>query len=273
MPESTRVLVFGSSGSGKTSMLVELTGENRPVGDGVLGVTTFNTSPFNAVERNGKTYVFFDTAGLNESDAGKVPGKQALKGLVKLLRDSKDGYNLLVHVIRILPRNTDLWKKNHDFFVNVVADKKIPTLLVFTGCEDFDPMYQWLANNEQDLRKLGLRNNGAVCSCFHQPKASGGRAAMDKIYSSLRKESGSSVWKSIEKIALDVPYVIYKGESQFVVVLKKAVNWLARLVFPKKTVFEINAAVRQLLLAMGFTVDEAAHFAEKGEFPAEIEKS
>lgn len=266
MTSSTHVLVFGSSGSGKTSMLVELTSEKRPVGDGVLGVTPFGTAPFKPVQRDDKTYVFFDTAGLNEGDVGKVPGKKALKALVNLLRDSKDGYNLLIHVIRTLPRNTDLWKKNHDFFINVIANNKIPVLLVFTGCEDFDPISLWYTQNANDLAKLDLKSNGIVCSCFHQPKDGGGRLAMEEIYNLLRKDSGKTVWQSVKSLALLDPYVIYKDETQFLVVLKKVANWIVRSLFPKKVGFVINEAIQQLLRAMGFTNEEAQHFAEKGEF-------
>lgn len=269
MASITRILVFGSSGCGKTSMLIELTGEKRPVGDGIVGVTTFKTSPFKPVERNDTTYVFFDTAGLNENDTGKVPGKEALKGIVKLLRDSKDGYNLLIHVIRVLPRNTDLWKKNHEFFVHAIAGNKIPVLLVFTGCEAFDPMSLWRTQNLKDLKKLGLKGlerKGIVCSCFHQAKARGGRRDLDEIYNVLRKESGEAVWASIATCALEDPFVIYTDETQFAVVMKRAVNWFARLFFPEG-VFTINEAIQKLLRAMGFTETEAQHFAEKGEFP------
>ncbi len=198
MEKSVRILVFGSSGAGKTSMLMELTGEEKPVGDGVLGITTFNTSPFEAIQRNHNIYKFLDTAGLNESDKGRIPEKQALRRLVKLLRDSKEGYNLLIHVIRALPRNTALWQRNHEFFGDVICQKRIPVLLVFTGCEDSDPMTLWQEENAKALEQLGLKGAATVCSCFCQPKDRGGRQAMEEIVGPLRKESARSVWEAIE---------------------------------------------------------------------------
>ena len=90
-----RVLVFGRSGVGKTSMLNYILGLSMPVSGGVKGCT-FETAV--AVPVQNTEYIFFDTAGLNESSRGRVPSVQAISDLIRFLKASRDGFNLLVMV-------------------------------------------------------------------------------------------------------------------------------------------------------------------------------
>lgn len=70
-PENTRnVVVFGSSGVGKTSLVNGLTGQNLEVGGGSRGVT-FGCKHVPA-SYNGNDYDIIDTAGLNEAEGGTV---------------------------------------------------------------------------------------------------------------------------------------------------------------------------------------------------------
>ena len=40
---------------------------------------------------------------------------------------------------------TKLEQDNYDFFVNTICARRIPVLLVVTGCENLEPMSLWQA--------------------------------------------------------------------------------------------------------------------------------
>lgn len=95
-----RVVVFGSSNVGKTSMLNELTERNNKVSSGAIG-TTFSTEKFPICEQNGVFYEFFDTAGLNETEGGLVSQEEACDNIFNLIVECTQGFNLLILVVRI----------------------------------------------------------------------------------------------------------------------------------------------------------------------------
>ena len=97
-----RVLVFGATGTGKTSVCNVLTGHNRPTSNGPLGQTS-KTHRYNGFNTHDIRIEIIDTVGLHESDLGTVPAEKAVLQLVELLENSKDGFNLLIHVVRGRP--------------------------------------------------------------------------------------------------------------------------------------------------------------------------
>jgi len=191
-----RILVFGSSGVGKTSMLNQLTipNEARPTSDGAV-VTTFNTEPLPLFQHQGVTYQFFDTAGLNEAEGGgsTVQPQEAVSNLVSLLKNSREGFNLLIFVTRgkILGSTKD----NYDLFVRALTNYLIPVICVVTGCEGTDPMTDWVAQNQQHFTHKGLVFHEMVATCFqvHQMKQ------LEGIFKTMREESAGRVWNAIEQ--------------------------------------------------------------------------
>ena len=133
-----RVLVFGGTGTGKTSLCNTLTGRSRPTGNGARGVTA-KSHLYNPFEYQGRKIKLFDTVGLHESSFGTVPAEQALGHLVDLLTKSKDGFSLLIHVTRA-SRITKEQEEDYKFFVEKMTQGNIPVLLALTGCENEDPM-------------------------------------------------------------------------------------------------------------------------------------
>ena len=90
-----KILVFGASGMGKTSMINLLTGQTNEVGNGSLQGCTFETKEI-SVTKNEKLYIFTDTVGLNEACGGaKVIAADALLALMRLIKKAKDGFNWL----------------------------------------------------------------------------------------------------------------------------------------------------------------------------------
>lgn len=96
-----RVLIFGSSNVGKTSLCNALTGGNRPTSDGAAGCTFKSHSTL--VTYRGVRYELIDTVGLNETDGGTVQSAEAMQNLLALLKSTKDngGYVVLLSILSL----------------------------------------------------------------------------------------------------------------------------------------------------------------------------
>ncbi|PSB05256.1 GTPase domain-containing protein [Merismopedia glauca] len=250
MSQTIRVLVFGTTGTGKTSLCNALTGENQKVSNDALGVT-FKSYTYEEVEiSEGKSLIITDTVGLNESARGSVPSRDAVKALIKLLQDSKEGYNLLIQSFRI-PRITQAEENNYEFFVKTISGSKIPTILVASGCENLEPMSKWKEENGNTFERMGLEYKDIICSCF----ASGGRLA--SVYDELRDESRQAVIEAIEAYATVEPVKLYTTMESFMILLKRSWNWLAGWLGVDKLMFQLNEPLIQLLIRIGFSREEA----------------
>lgn len=214
MPEPLRVLVFGGTGVGKTSVCNELSGRSRPTDNDAQGVTA-KTHIYGRFEHQGQSIELVDTVGLHEADSGTVPAESAVLQLSELLRHSKDGFNLLIHVAKA-GRLTRYHQEDYDFFVNRMTERKIPTLLVLTGCENEQPMSAWVDRNREHYRQFQYRE--IIASCF----ATGG--SLESHFAPLRDESKTAVLSKILATALPTPMRLY-GEGTG----RSAADMLAKL--------------------------------------------
>jgi GTPase Era involved in 16S rRNA processing len=253
-----RVLVFGSGGVGKTSLCNELAHGTEAIGSSVVGVT-FESKQTAPVTHGGVTFVFTDTIGLNESSEGLVPGPEAIRALVKLLREAKDGFNLLLHVVRA-GRYADTEKKNYHLFVETIAGRRIPTALIATGCEMFKPMTKWRDENQARLRsELGVTYCDVVCTSF----ARGEWDDLEEILERRRAESVVAIWEAIHRHATPTPVVLYKHPADFYRLLRKAWNNLCRVLGWRQFILPVNAALQAFLQSLGFGKDEAQDLIER----------
>lgn len=200
MSDSTfRVLVFGGTGTGKTSLCNTLTGRSRPTGNGALGVTT-KSHLYNAFDYKGRKIRFFDTVGLHESSFGTVPAEQAFAQVVELLTRAKEGFSLLIHVARA-SRITKEQEEEYKFFVEKLTQENIPVLLVLTGCENEDPMTAWLDRNRASYDRFQYKD--MIPTCF----LTGGK--FETHYAELRVQSTGKLLEAILANALEQPYRLY----------------------------------------------------------------
>ena len=202
MTEPIRILVFGSTGTGKTSVCNTLTGRNRPADGGAVGVTA-KSHVYGKFEHAGQWIELVDTVGLHEADSGTVPADEAVIQLVELLKHAKEGFSLLIHVARA-GRLTKQHQEDYDFFVNKMTQGRIPVILVLTGCENVDPMTAWADQNRDHFRQFQYRE--LLPSCF----ASGGN--LESHFAPLRLESKNRVLAAILATALPVPFRLF-GEG------------------------------------------------------------
>ena len=252
-----RVLVFGSTGTGKTSLCNELTGQEMQANSSARG-NTFETHTYAPFKSGRNTFVITDTVGLNESDKGTVSAKEAAAQLVNLLVEAKDGFSILVHVFRI-PRVTEAHDKNYQFFVQEMTQGNIPVLLVATGCENEVPMSAWAKENAKVFQEDRYDYKEIIATCF----AKGGR--YEASNAPLRIESKKAVIKAIVKHGLAEPQTIYAGEgdSSFNNVLTRIWNSFVEIAgLSEKYRKKLNESGVGLLTRLGVPREVAEAFAE-----------
>ncbi|KIK69371.1 hypothetical protein GYMLUDRAFT_255891 [Collybiopsis luxurians FD-317 M1] len=163
-PTPTNVILFGSTGCGKSSiinMLLDNQSNPAPTSNGTMGCTAEPNSYTTTIE--GHNYQLYDTNGLDQGSMGTVSSKDALINLYHLLRDLQGGITLLVYCIRG-PTFISGFKQNYDILFNGFCHKSIPIVLVVTGLEDEEPdMESWWKTNGENFTVNGMHFNGHAC--------------------------------------------------------------------------------------------------------------
>ncbi|KAF5392630.1 hypothetical protein D9757_002166 [Collybiopsis confluens] len=156
------IIFFGSTGTGKSSMINMLLGEDRALtSSGAKGCTFNNNAYPTTIE--GKNYRLYDTSGLDQGSAGTVISKDALRKLYHLVRDLKDGVSLLVYCIQGRPI-TDTLERNYEIFYDGICCKSVPIVVVVTGLEDQTPdMDAWWKENDTHIESRNMRFDGHAC--------------------------------------------------------------------------------------------------------------
>jgi GTPase SAR1 family protein len=259
-----RVLVFGATGTGKTSVCNVLTGHSRPTSNGPLGQTS-KTHRYNGFNVHDVRIEIIDTVGLHETDLGTVPAEKAVLQLVELLENSKDGFNLLIHVVRA-SRITQDQEEDYRFFFERMTQQKIPIILAITGCENESPMTSWVERNWKHFERFAYLD--LVPGCF----ASGG--PLESHFSPLRKESRESLIQAIKRHALPESHKLY-GEgtgNTFAQTLTRVWNEFVEFAgLPQKYRKDFNESAYTLMKRMG--VSDAIAKAAIAHIPDLVEEA
>jgi len=153
--------------------------------------------------------LFYDTIGLNESDIGTVKAKDALKNMIKLIKNNK--FCLIVYIKKkgaIL--NVD--KENYKI-VNLIS-KSIPKICVITNCELEDNPYSWYDQNKNDFIKNDMIFNDGLSGCFsHQQKAK-------DLFKTTIEESIRTLLAKINSISLNENINCYDNFHHLLTILK-----------------------------------------------------
>lgn len=123
---------------------------------------TFENKDFPVVI-NGQEYRLWDTAGLSEGNEGKVPHKEAVRQLYRLLKKLDGGISLLLFVIRA-PRMRDSAPYNWRIFYEIICQKKVPIIVVVTGAElEQLDMDDWWLRNKVHFERKDMQPHGYAC--------------------------------------------------------------------------------------------------------------
>ena len=198
MAQTRNVVLFGECGVGKSSIINAIVG--RPVAktsNDVLGCTDENV--FYSVTLDTEIKVnLWDTVGLDEGTAGRIPADQAKQRLKLFLRrriEASEGVDLLLYCIRgasgtkRLPVKQGHWEK-HKFVFEEVCKKRVPIALVVTHLESYDPsgdMDTWWDHNEGKISEFGFQFCAHACIAVLPPEFWGTNDDVNRIEVSRRR--------------------------------------------------------------------------------------
>lgn len=156
---SLNVILFGQTGSGKSSLINLMTGQDvARVSSGAGGCTlTFQRHPFLV---NGRHVQIWDTVGLDEPDMEL----KAIEQAYRLIRDweTHGGVDLLLFCIRA-PRITVTSQANYRLFYEALCRSQVPIALAMTHLEQENDMEDWWRRNVGRLEEYGLKFAAHVC--------------------------------------------------------------------------------------------------------------
>ncbi|CAF3668816.1 unnamed protein product [Rotaria sp. Silwood1] len=254
MSTGFNVVIFGESGVGKSSIINMLF--NRDIAntsDAAIGCT-FESKLYKGT-RDGYSFNIYDTAGLNESDKGRVKPDQAVGNLMKLVGHLEEGIHLLIMCMR-KGRINNAIANNYQLFYDGIFGKNVPIILVVTHCELDDPIDSWKINNQSLLKsKFKMDFNDIICvTTLNKGKHA---VKFQEEYNSSREALG----RSIVQNALKKAWVIENFADFIMVMMKRIWNIIANYFnFPK---LPLNNILYSVFQKLGFGDKEATEKANK----------
>jgi GTP-binding protein EngB required for normal cell division len=177
VPQQPNVVIFGESGSGKSSIVNMLAGKEVVVVNAGASGTNFQHKGC-AIMIGDKTVNVYDTSGLELHESGVVVTEDTWRELIKFLHDLGE-INLLIFVIRF--RLTERTIENYYALRSVFGESKVPMVVAITG-QEFRDSNEWWSENEQSFVDLGVDFAGFAIGTAN------GKLSSDKAYSELLDE-------------------------------------------------------------------------------------
>jgi GTP-binding protein EngB required for normal cell division len=227
---TTRILVFGTSGVGKSSLIKLITGDQLiRTSDAAVGCTKkktdyefhfenqhskyagLNTQTINDNKKIGDC-ILIDTAGLNEGEQGTVKASESIEQLFELFKSLRNGLNLIIYVTK-QGTQIDNNSQNLELIKFLVHGKKIPYLCVVTHC-DSDDLMNWWEKEEKNIKKIVQFQFTDGCSvCCKDISELNDK---DKnFYSEKVEKSMPKLFQIIKKHVLSKPHLFYCESSGF----------------------------------------------------------
>lgn len=172
--EEKNVVIFGESGSGKSSIINVIAQKQvAKTSNDALGCTS--ESKRYSVDISGQKFALFDTVGLNEGTAGTVPPKQAKRQLKSLLdkllshKSPSDGIDLIVYCVRNTTAPRVILDAYDTVYSGTCRKKGVPIVVVVTGLESETPMENWWDSHKETFSSLHLAGHACVTTIQDYP--------------------------------------------------------------------------------------------------------
>ncbi|KAF5371102.1 hypothetical protein D9757_010807 [Collybiopsis confluens] len=158
------VLLFGASGSGKSSIINMLLSKPQAL----VSNSAVNPAPFTAekyrIRINDSLFSIFDLAGLSEGGLFSLSDAQrTLQVLLDNLSDQGRRLHLLILCIRA-PRITDVAANNYRLFYQTICRRQVPVVVVVTGLENHgSTMEDWWVQNQDIFGSYRMAFHDHAC--------------------------------------------------------------------------------------------------------------
>jgi len=154
------IILFGEAGSGKSSLVNMIVGNDVAKVSGSAQGCTFKNEAYEATIGD-RRFVIYDTAGLNEGDQGRIPHWKAIQELYTLIR-RLDGVSLLIYCMR--GRVKENARASWILFNKVICGGKVPIIAVVTGLETYSHPDDWKSKeNLGVLQRNGMKPKEVGC--------------------------------------------------------------------------------------------------------------
>jgi len=218
------VVVFGESGSGKSSLVNLLLGRDAAVvSDKAVGCT------FEFQKYSTDTFNLFDTVGLSEGRMGTVAQSAAVKKLIDLLKSLEDGVSLLLFVME-KGRIKKTLDENYKLFVEAICMHKVPVALVITHCEMETIRGTWWKENMSSFESYGWKIDSVVSGCCMSPESV--PPMMKSMIQTLNAETKAELLEVIENTMLVPGWKVKGGWKTWFVQVFSMIKKILSVFFP-----------------------------------------
>lgn len=255
-----RVLVIGSTGSGKSTLINALVGyDAMGTSSDAMGCTCWYSTV--RARHDDVTYEFIDTVGINEpEEGGTVSRSDALRMFFKFVKDNADGFNLIVFCTRE-GRMTEESKQTYDIMVKKLyagseSRQTPPPVLIFVGGMflDYEDPQAWCEKNRDTFVKQGFDEASVDRDAFHAialPRSK--NPMLETVFARARESSVRRAWSVIERTMAPAPVRLYTSVRGLLGLVQHVWNGIAaNFGWP----MIIPDVLRDIAKACGFTSRE-----------------